>query len=94
MAEAMTQVDQTDPLLAAKMFESAYPDRTNDYYCPGMGDSGIGKLMTVKSSQKKGAGTQNMREDLVRFQQESEVLRSEVRRLAERTRRQSSISGR
>ena len=73
--EAMSQVDQTDSLLAMRIFNKVNPDRSNDYYCYPLGDTGIGKLKTVKSSQRKGAGTsQLVREELLRWQQESEQL--------------------
>ena len=86
--EAMTQVDQTDSLLAVRIFNKMNPDRTNDYYCYPLGDTGYGKLKTVKGSQRKGAGTsQQVREELLRFRSESEQLRAEVRRMTERSRR-------
>ena len=93
--EAMSQVDQTDSLLAVRIFDKVNPGRTNDYYCYPLGDTGIGKLKTVKSSQRKGAGTsQQVREELLRFRSESEQLRAEIRRLDEQSRRMAERSRR
>ena len=57
MPTAMTQIDQTDPHLNARIFGTAFNTRTNHHWCRGIRDTGVGILKTTPGFQKKGVGS-------------------------------------
>ena len=93
MPTAMTQIDQTDPSLNARIFGSGFSNRrTNNHWCRGMGDTGVGILKNTPGFQKRGVGSsQQLKADMVRLQRASDIRESrmhrQIRRLEERSRR-------
>lgn len=92
MPTAITQIDQSDPRIAARIFGSAFSTRTNHHWCRGMGDAGKGILKTTPGFQKKGVGfNQQLKAEMVRMQRASEAretrMERQIRRVEERSRR-------
>ena len=42
MSEAMSRIDTSDPTVGARIMVTAFAQRSNTYYCRGMGDAGKG----------------------------------------------------
>ena len=55
MSEAMSRIDTSDPTVGARIMATAFTQRSNTYYCRGMGDAGKGILKTTPGFQRKGA---------------------------------------
>ena len=55
MSEAMSRIDTSDPTVGARIMATAFAQRSNTYYCRGMGDAGKGILKTTPGFQRKGA---------------------------------------
>ncbi len=36
MSDAISRLDTSDPIIGARIMATAFPDRSNDYYCRGM----------------------------------------------------------
>ena len=61
LPEAIFQIDQSDPRIAARIFGGAFygseSTSSNTYHCRGMGRAGDGILKTTPDFQKKGGST-------------------------------------
>lgn len=55
MSEAMSRIDTSDPTVGARIMATAFAQRSNTYYCRGMGGAGKGILKTTPGFQRKGA---------------------------------------
>ena len=79
MSEAMSRIDTSDPTVRAQIMATAFAQRSNTYYCWGMGDAGKGILKTTPGFQRKGAaGASSSNSQTTRLQDQVECLQSEL----------------
>lgn len=79
MSEAMSRIDTSDPTVGARIMATAFAQRSNTYYCRGMGDAGKGILKTTPGFQRKGAaGASSSNSQTTRLQDQVECLQSEL----------------
>jgi len=76
MSEAMSRIDTSDPTVGARIMATAFAQRSNTYYCRGMGDAGKGILKTTPGFQRKGAAGASSSNS--RLQDQFESLQSEL----------------
>ena len=53
MSEAMSRIDTSDPTVGARIMATAFAQRSNSYYCRGLGGAGKGILKTTPGFQRK-----------------------------------------
>ncbi|KAL6202742.1 hypothetical protein ACLB2K_026447 [Fragaria x ananassa] len=53
MSEAMSRIDTSDPTVGARIMATAFAQRSNTYYCRGMGGAGKGILKMTPGFQRK-----------------------------------------
>ena len=79
MSEAMSRIDTSDPTVGARIMATAFAQRSNTYYCRGMGDAGKGILKTTPGFQRKGAaGASSSNSQTTRLQDQFASLQSEL----------------
>ena len=79
MSEAMSRIDTSDPTVGARIMATAFTQRSNTYYCRGMGDAGKGILKTTPGFQRKGAaGASSSNSQTTRLQDQFASLQSEL----------------
>ena len=91
LPEAISQIDQSDPRIAARIFGGVFygPESTssNTYHCRGTGEAGDGILRKTPGFQKKGASTSSQVAELSsQLQQTTSQLHqttSQMQRMAE-----------
>ena len=76
MSEAMSRIDTSDPTVGARIMATAFAQRSNTYYCRGMGGAGKGILKTTPGFQRKGAAGASSSNS--RLQDQFECLQSEL----------------
>ena len=76
MSEAMSKIDTSDPNVGARIMATAFAQRSNTYYCRGMGDAGKGILKTTPGFQRKGAAGASSSNS--RLHDQFECLQSEL----------------
>lgn len=76
MSEAMSRIDTSDPTVGARIMATAFAQRSNTYYCRGMGDAGKGILKTTPGFQRKGAAGASSSNS--RLHDQFECLQSEL----------------
>ena len=76
MSEAMSRIDTSDPTVGARIVATAFTQRSNTYYCRGMGGAGKGILKTTPGFQRKGAAGASSSNS--RLQDQFESLQSEL----------------
>ena len=77
MSEAMSRIDTSDPTVGARIMATAFAQRSNTYYCRGMGGAGKGILKTTPGFQRKGAaGASSSNSQTTRLQDQFECLQS------------------
>lgn len=91
MSEAMSRIDTSDPTVGARIMATAFAQRSNTYYCRGMGDAGKGILKTTPGFQRKGAaGASSSNSQTTRLQDQVECLQSELE--AQRAREMAAMA--
>lgn len=88
MSEAMSRIDTSDPTVGARIMATAFAQRSNTYYCRGMGDAGKGILKTTPGFQRKGAAGASSSNS--RLQDQFECLQSELE--AQRAREMAAMA--
>ena len=88
MSEAMSRIDTSDPTVGARIMATAFAQRSNTYYCRGMGDAGKGILKTTPGFQRKGAAGASSSNS--RLQDQVECLQSELE--AQRAREMAAMA--
>lgn len=88
MSEAMSRIDTSDPTVGARIMATAFAQRSNTYYCRGMGDAGKGILKTTPGFQRKGAAGASSSNS--RLQDQFESLQSELE--AQRAREMAAMA--
>ena len=79
MSEAMSRIDTSDPTVGARIMATAFAQRSNTYYCRGMGDAGKGILKTTPGFQRKGAaGASSSNSQTTRLADQFASLQSEL----------------
>ena len=73
MSEAISRIDTSDPRVGARIMDTAFPPRENNFYYRGLGKKGQGVLKTTLGFQRKAASTSSR----------TTQLESEVERLRE-----------
>ena len=76
MSEAMSRIDTSDLTVGARIMATAFAQRSNTYYCRGMGGAGKGILKTTPGFQRKGAAGASSSNS--RLQDQFECLQSEL----------------
>ena len=76
MSEAMSRIDTSDPTVGARIMATAFAQRSNSYYCRGMGGAGKGILKTTPGFQRKGAAGASSSNS--RLHDQFECLQSEL----------------
>ena len=76
MSEAMSRIDTSDPTVGARIMATAFAQRSNTYYCRGMGDAEKGILKTTLEFLRKGAAGASSSNS--RLQDQFESLQSEL----------------
>ena len=76
MSEAMSRIDTSDPTVGARIMATAFAQRSNTYYCRGMGGAGKGILKTTPGFQRKGAAGASSSNS--RLHDQFECLQSEL----------------
>ena len=76
MSEAMSRIDTSDPTVGARIMATAFAQRSNTYYCRGMGGAGKRILKTTPGFQRKGAAGASSSNS--RLQDQFESLQSEL----------------
>ncbi|KAL6133197.1 hypothetical protein ACLB2K_065434 [Fragaria x ananassa] len=76
MSEAMSRIDTSDHTIGARIMATAFAQRSNTYFCRGMGDAGKGILKTMPGFQRKGAAGASSSNS--RLQDQFESLQSEL----------------
>ena len=75
----MSRIDTSDPTVGARIMATAFTQRSNTYYCRGMGDAGKGILKTTPGFQRKGAaGASSSNSQTTRLQDQFASLQSEL----------------
>lgn len=91
MSEAMSRIDTSDPTVGARIMATAFAQRSNTYYCRGMGDAGKGILKTTPGFQRKGAaGASSSNSQTTRLQDQFASLQSELE--AQRAREMAAMA--
>ena len=91
MSEAMSRIDTSDPTVGARIMATAFAQRSNTYYCRGMGDAGKGILKTTPGFQRKGAaGALSSNSQTTRLQDQVKFLQSELE--AQRAREMAAMA--
>ena len=91
MSEAMSRIDTSDPTVGARIMAIAFTQRSNTYYCRGMGDAGNGILKTTPGFQRKGAaGASSSNSQTTRLQDQFASLQSELE--AQRAREMAAMA--
>ena len=62
MSEAMSRIDTSDPTVGARIMATAFTQRSNTYYCRGMGDAGKGILKTTPGFQRKTGSRRSLKQ--------------------------------
>ena len=88
MSEAMSRIDTSDPTVEARIMATAFAQRSNTYYCRGMGDAGKGILKTTPGFQRKGAAGASSSNS--RLHDQFECLQSELE--AQRAREMAAMA--
>ena len=88
MSEAMSRIDTSDPTVGARIMATAFAQRSNTYYCRGMGDAGKGILKTTPGFQRKGAAGASSSNS--RLHDQFESLQSELE--AQRAREMAAMA--
>ena len=91
MSEAMSRIDTSDPTVGARIMATAFAQRSNTYYCLGMGGAGKGILKTTPGFQRKGAaGASSSNSQTTRLQDQFASLQSELE--AQRAREMAAMA--
>ena len=91
MSEAMSRIDTSDPTVGARIMATAFAQRSNTYYCRGMGDAGKGILKTTPGFQRKGAaGASSSNSQTTWLQDQFASLQSELE--AQRAREMAAMA--
>ena len=91
MSEAMSRIDTSDPTVGARIMATAFAQRSNTYYCRGMGGAGKGILKTTPGFQRKGAaGASSSNSQTTRLQDQFASLQSELE--AQRAREMAAMA--
>jgi len=98
MSEAMSRIDTSDPTVGARIMATAFAQRSNTYYCRGMGDAGKGILKTTPGFQRKGAAgasssNSRLQDQFASLQSELEAQRARESELeAQRAREMAAMA--
>ncbi|KAL6199591.1 hypothetical protein ACLB2K_029375 [Fragaria x ananassa] len=85
----MSRIDTSDPTIGARIMDTAFPPRANNFYCRGLGKKGEGVLKTIPGFQRKAASTSSRTTStIIRTTQ----LESEVQRLREQQAAQAAYN--
>ncbi len=76
MSDAISRLDTSDPIIGARIMGTAFPDRSNEYYCRGMGDVGKGILKDTPGFQrKKGASSSRQSSEMQEMRSQMDTVK-------------------